>query len=144
MLLILVPIIMADEIIYHMCDESDYHLQISDKNEYLSPTFTIDKFIHATGEPKFLLEAGNHFYKETKGKWICLKIDVNKLTSQVVYEAPAPVGVIDAIDYEQEHQLVEQPKFPHIYGSINKESVIEIYNIVRSEHGDFLSITGLV
>ena len=135
---------MADEIIYHMCDESDYHLQISDKNEYLSPTFTIDKFIHATGEPKFLLEAGNHFYKETKGKWICLKIDVNKLTSQVVYEAPAPVGVIDAIDYEQEHQLVEQPKFPHIYGSINKESVIEIYNIVRSEHGDFLSITGLV
>lgn len=127
-----------------MCDEADYSAQLGLGNDYFSATFVHDGFIHATGDPQYLLEAGNHFYKSSPGKWICLEIDVNKLNSKVIYELPAPVGKIEAIDYEEEHNSHVQPRFPHIYGGINKESVTNVFDIVRNYDGEFLSIKGLV
>lgn len=97
-----------------------------------------DGFIHATAEPKFLLQVGNNFYKTVLGDWICLKIDVGKLLSKVVYEPAMPVGDIQSMKYDNE------PLFPHIYGSINAESVVEVFDIIRSLDGSFHSITDLV
>lgn len=135
---------MSDPFIYHMCVTSDFEEATKDGGLYYSPTFKEDKFIHATAEPKFLLEAGSHFYKHVKGEWICLKLDVSLLPeNSVVYEAPAPVGAIEAVDYEAEHDLPEQPKFPHIYAGIPLQSVVETYKIVRNEEGEFLSIENL-
>ena len=133
-----------DPFIYHMCVKSDFEAATVDGGLYFSPTFTQDKFIHATAEPIFLLEAGNHFYKHVLGEWICLKLEVSKLPEgSVVYEAPAPVGAIEAVDYEKEHEMPEQPKFPHIYAGIGADAVVEVFPIVRSESGDFQKITGL-
>ncbi len=131
--------------IYHMCIEADFDQTVADGAEYFSPTFQFDQFIHATENPAFLLEAGNHFYKTSVGKWTCLKIDVAKLnpSAKVVYEAPAAVGAVEAVDYTAGEREKEQPLFPHIYGGICAASVMERFPIVRGEDGAFLQITGL-
>ena len=49
-----------------MCDAKEFALATVDGGFYYSPTFKDDKFIHATADPQFLLEAGNHFYKVLK------------------------------------------------------------------------------
>jgi uncharacterized protein (DUF952 family) len=124
--------------IYHMCDAAQFTEATSAGGMYFSPTFAADKFIHATADPQFLLEAGNHFYKAVVGDWICIKLEPSLLGGPVVYEAPAPVGDIEAFDY------VKAPKFPHIYGGIPKKSVLQTFKIIRGEDGSFLSIEGLI
>ena len=98
-----------------------------------------DGFIHATAEPKFLLMVGNNFYKTVLGDWICLKIDVSKLTSPLVYEPAAPVGNIAPMKHD-----ANEPLFPHIYGSLNTDAVVDEFNIIRSLDGTFDSIDQLV
>lgn len=98
-----------------------------------------DGFIHATAEPKFLLMVGNNFYKTVLGDWVCVKIDVNKLTSRLVYEPAAPVGNIASMKHD-----ANEPLFPHIYGPLNMDSVVEEFNIIRSLDGTFDSIDQLV
>ena len=53
----------VQEPVFHMCDASEFAAATVDGGFYYSPTFKDDKFIHATADPQFLLEAGNHFYK---------------------------------------------------------------------------------
>ena len=53
----------VQEPVFHMCDAKEFALATVDGGFYYSPTFKDDKFIHATADPQFLLEAGNHFYK---------------------------------------------------------------------------------
>jgi uncharacterized protein (DUF952 family) len=71
------------------------------------------------------------------GEWICIKLSPHLLTGKVIYEAPAPVGNIEAFDYKK------APQFPHIYGGIPAIAVLNEYKIVRGSDGTFLSITGL-
>lgn len=56
-----------------MCDAKEFALATVDGGFYYSPTFKEDKFIHATADPQFLLEAGNHFYKVPEIR--CLEFD---------------------------------------------------------------------
>jgi len=127
-----------------MCIAVDFNEMTSSGGLYYSPTYEVDKFIHATADPQFLLEAGNHFYLQSKGDWVCLKLDVSKLPAgSVIYEAPAPVGAIEAVDYQKEHNMEDQPKFPHIYAGIGKDAVVQEFKIVRDEEGAFLSIEGM-
>lgn len=122
-----------------MAIEENFNRQTEEGKMYFPPTYEADGFIHATAEPQSLLPVGTHFYKETVGDWICLKLDVTKLGGPVVYEAPMPVGNIEAYDHEG-----DKPLFPHIYGGIPRDSVMETYKIIRAEDGTFLEIQGLV
>jgi uncharacterized protein (DUF952 family) len=127
----------VQEPVYHMCDEATFNSMTANKGLYYPPTYSQDGFIHATGDPNFLLGVGNHFYKSVVGNWICLKLEPSQLGGKIVYEAAAPVGNISAIEHEN------APKFPHIYGGIPAKSVIGKYRIVRGADGSFLSIEGL-
>ena len=44
---------------------------------YYPPTYATDGFTHATADPKYLLEVGNHFYKPNTSTWRCLKASRN-------------------------------------------------------------------
>jgi uncharacterized protein (DUF952 family) len=132
--------------LYHMCDKAAWDDQIAEKGSYIPPTYAADGFIHATGEPAFLIDVANHFYKSTEGDWICLKIDPNSLgASEVKWEAPAPVGETEAYDHNTDGsgEATDQPKFPHIYGPIPAKSVIGFYIINRAADGTFLNIQGI-
>ena len=46
---------------------------------YYPPTYKQDGFTHATADPNFLLEVGNHFYTDVGGEWLCLRFSVDSL-----------------------------------------------------------------
>ncbi len=123
--------------IYHMCDEADFDAQTK-VGLYYPPTYEQDNFIHATEQPNDLLNVGNHFYKEVKGTWICIKIDPTEL--KVIYEAPAPVGDKEAHTKGNNNA----PLFPHVYGGLPASCILERYVIVRGSDGSFDEITGLI
>jgi uncharacterized protein len=128
--------------IYHMCEQSSYFEQVNANDGeglYFPPTYVQDGFIHATHDPKLLIDVANHFYKSSLGDWICLEISVPWLTSQVIFEAPAPVG--NVASYVKEDQNVV--KFPHIYGGIRKRAVKKIFPMTRASDGTFTGIDNL-
>jgi uncharacterized protein (DUF952 family) len=126
-----------------MCDEQSYKNATKDGGYYYPPTYEQDGFIHATAEPKLLLDVGTYFYKAVVGNWICLEIDPYAFREGTIkYESPLPVGNIEAYDHDKEGK--QQPLFPHIYGGITANAVTKTFSIIRAEDGTFLSIEGIV
>jgi uncharacterized protein (DUF952 family) len=62
-------------VIYHMCERPRWEQALRSGTEYFPPTYDKDGFIHATEDPAMLLGIANHFYKDSKDEWICLRID---------------------------------------------------------------------
>ncbi len=74
-----------------MAPEDSYRQQLGSgfdaTSRYFPKTYGQDGFIHATKEPRSLLNIGTHFYKASIGPWICMELDANLLGVPVVYEA---------------------------------------------------------
>mmetsp|Transcript_31735 Transcript_31735/g.53537 ORF Transcript_31735/g.53537 Transcript_31735/m.53537 type:complete len:144 (-) Transcript_31735:77-508(-) len=124
-------------VIYHMCDEATFLSATKDGGMYFPTTYEQDGFVHATAIPSDLVACGNHFYKSVKGKWVCIALNSLLLGAEVKFETAAPVGDTATFD------TGGLPKFPHIYGGIPGKAAMKMYDIVRSEDGTFLGITGL-
>lgn len=99
----------AEVPIYHMCDEKMFEQATANNGVYYSATFEHDGFIHASSSAYSLLEVGTYFYKSVVGQWVCLKLNPAKLTGPVVYEAPAPVGSIEAFDHKEIVKVIFNP-----------------------------------
>lgn len=93
--------------IYHIVSE-DYWQGFEGQPAYFSETFDAETFIHCSLEEQIagVLE---RYYVGVTGL-VLLHIDESKLTSTLLYE-PAP----------HNGEL-----FPHIYGGINREAVVEV------------------
>ena len=52
------------------------------------------------------------------------------------------MGNTEAYSYESGDK--DEPKFPHIYGGISKDSIISYHKICRGEDGSFLSIEDII
>jgi uncharacterized protein (DUF952 family) len=65
-----------------------------------------------------------------------LQLDTTKLSSEVKFEAPAPVG--NTAPPAEGHGAVML--FPHIYGPITTESVVAVLPVHRAEDGAFVRI----
>jgi uncharacterized protein (DUF952 family) len=93
------------------------------KSEYLPPQFAQDGFIHCTRGADLALMVANKYYRKIPGDFFLLEIDVAKLTSPLKYEALDP----------------DLPfPFPHIYGPLNRDAVVNIFNMPRAADGTFL------
>jgi uncharacterized protein (DUF952 family) len=92
--------------IYHIVLKSEWDQQI-DLPEYTAASLAIEGFIHASNLEQI---AGtlNRFFASEMGNVAILKIDTTLLLPKLVYE---PAG---------------DELFPHIFGGINKNSVVEI------------------
>ncbi|KAI8105184.1 hypothetical protein M9435_000354 [Picochlorum sp. BPE23] len=133
---------MADYI-YHMCAKRMWLEVVNSAVEYYyPPTFEQDGFIHATKDPSMLLSVANHFYTDSPldEEWVVLCIDVDRLTSPVTYEAPAPVGDKETKTFQKDIADAVVV-FPHIYGGINPSAVTQIMPMERNrEDGTFVRI----
>ena len=96
----------VQEPIYHMCEIRLFETATANGSMYYPPTYPQDGFIHATKEPQFLIDVANHFYKESNGDWICIKLEPMMLPP-VIFESPAPVGTTAAYEHDG-----DSPKFP--------------------------------
>ena len=120
--------------IYHMCPRTAW--QTCHGREYYPSTYEKDGFIHATKDPGMLVSIANHFYKDAPmdEEWVILQIDSSLLKSRVIYEPAAPVG--DKSSFQKNEDTV---LFPHIYGTIQEDAVVEIVPMRRdSSSGTFL------
>jgi len=92
--------------IYHIVLKSEWDQQI-DLPEYTAASLAIEGFIHASNLEQI---AGTliRFFASEMGNVVILKIDTTLLLPKLVYE---PAG---------------DELFPHIFGGINKNSIVEI------------------
>lgn len=137
---------MQTNVVYHMCPKSAWETSCVLGRDYYPPTYDKDGFIHATQDPEILITIANHFYKDApiEEAWIILVIDSNKLTSRLVYEPAAPVGDKSSFQSDnvpstaQEDNKDSDVLFPHIYGTIQKDSVVDILPMMRDSRGAFV------
>ncbi|MCS6840657.1 MAG: DUF952 domain-containing protein [Roseiflexus sp.] len=91
---------------------------------YVPAEFAVDGFVHCTEGEELMAHVANALYRQTPGDFVLLVIDVDKLTAPVRWERPSGADAA--------------PLFPHIYGPINPEAIIEVRRIERDANGAFL------
>jgi len=69
---------------------------------------------------------------DVPGDFLLLSCDPQKLSAQVKMEPAAPVGDMPA------HE--SSAMFPHLYGPINLDAVVEVTSVDRTPLGKFLGI----
>ena len=116
--------------IYHLAPAARWHTWPA-AQPYLPAEYADDGFIHCTAGDDLMLEVANRFYREVPGDFVLLVIDTARLTAPLRWEAAAhPHGAAD--------QGPAAPLFPHIYGPIDRESIIEVRPVRRAADGEFL------
>jgi uncharacterized protein (DUF952 family) len=101
---------------------------------YLPAAYPQDGFIHCTKEPEVMLSIANRFYKDLPGELLVLVIDTDRVTPEVKWEAPAHPDGSAPRPGEAAHQ------FPHIYGPLNREAIVEIHPAHRAPGGAYISV----
>ena len=97
-------------LIYHVTTASEWKEAI-EKGQYESPSLKNEGFIHCSLPEQIpgVLER----YFQGKTELVKLVIDTEKLTSQYIYDWSTTVA----------------DTFPHVYGPINLDAVIEVVSI---------------
>ena len=110
-------------IIYHMVSRAYYenYLLNHQGGDYLPDGFDAKTqgkdFIHCTIKEEDLLQIANKYSKSAQGDFIILVLDVRKISPKIDYD---------------------KPKFPHIYGAIDKDAIINTMKMPRAADGTFL------
>lgn len=106
-------------IAYHLAPAEVWeHQKIA--GSYLPEAFDQDGFIHATNGLDKLRWVANEFYTGDRRPHTVLVIDVSRLSSP--------------LRYDDDGQL-----FPHIYGPLNADAVIDELSVSRGEDGAFVA-----
>ncbi|MBD2040056.1 DUF952 domain-containing protein [Microcoleus sp. FACHB-672] len=84
---------------------------------YYSPTLETEGFIHCS-TPQQIIQTANLFFKNQKGL-VIFCIQEEQVQSEIRYEA------------------VESKHFPHIYGPLNLDAVIQVIDFEPQEDGKF-------
>lgn len=96
-------------------------LRQANGSEYLPEGFEKEGFIHCTDGVEGVLAAGNRYYTADTRPYCLLFIETAALRSRIIYE--------------DDRQI-----FPHIYGPLNIDSVVDVKSVVRAEDGTFLEV----
>lgn len=102
--------------IYHITERDEW--ENSDKY-YCPVSFNNDGFIHCSTNDK-IEESANKFFKG-KSVILVLSIDEKKVSAEIKWEDLYGLNCL----------------FPHIYGRLNRESVISVTEIHSDENGEF-------
>lgn len=105
--------------IYHILSANTWQAQPQDQ-PYIHPSLASEGFIHCTAEPGLLLWVANRFYQAEPGAFVLLCIDEAAVHAEVKWDT---VG--DKI-------------FPHIYGPLNYDAVVQVLGFPRRGDGTFL------
>lgn len=111
--------------IYHITTKTEW--QTAQANgEYIAPSLQSEGFIHCSTD-KQVPHVANAFYR-TQNNLVLLKLDENRIKSQVKWEAPAGPPA---------EGIKESDLFPHIYGAINLDAVVSVLDFLPDSTGLF-------
>jgi uncharacterized protein (DUF952 family) len=88
---------------------------------YTPERFAEEGFVHCTDGEENVLRVGTTFYSDDPRPYLVLTLDVDRLQSPVRYEDPGQI-------------------YPHVYGPINLDAVIDVRRVVRLADGSFSEI----
>ena len=94
--------------------------------QYSVPTLESDGFIHAS-TIRQVLPVADKFYKGLTGL-ILLEIDPKRLRSELKWESPTG-GPLPGVP--------EDDAFPHIYGPINLDAIVQVMDFEPDANGEF-------
>jgi uncharacterized protein (DUF952 family) len=87
---------------------------------YLPEGFESEGFIHCTQGDELLLQVANQYYCDTPGDFLVLVIEEDKVTAPVKWETRGTT------------------LFPHIYGPLNRDAVVNVVAVQRAPDGEFV------
>lgn len=106
--------------IYHMVEAPAWEAARSGST--LEPvSLASEGFIHCTVGERNLLAVAERFYRAVPGEWVVLVLDPVRITHEVKWEVQ-PDGLA----------------YPHIYGPLNLDAVVEVCRFPRDGEGRFL------
>jgi uncharacterized protein (DUF952 family) len=109
-------------VIYHLVSLDYWETQPADR-PYVPADFDRDGFMHCTRGAEQLAIVANRYYRDDRREWLVLVIDETAVSAEIKYE-PGADGVL----------------YPHIYGALNREAVIEVRPMPREHDGTFRSL----
>lgn len=117
--------------IYHLVGAAEYQAQPPDQ-PYAPGSLRQEGFIHCTAEKSLLIEVANAFFADPGVELLVLVIDPQRLTARLVFEPPAsPVYASEQTSFNPPPQTL----FPHLYGPLNREAVLDIFALAREING---------
>jgi uncharacterized protein (DUF952 family) len=105
--------------IYHLVPESEFQTQV-ENNTYIPARFDQDGSIHCTGDADTLLAVANDYFAGIEESVLVLVIETARVRAEVRFEEAAPV------EGSSGSHLEHARLFPHIYGRLNMDAVVEI------------------
>jgi len=104
--------------IYHIVTELDLRAHVS--GDVYTPASLKDfGFVHCA-LPASVIAVANDYFAAAAGPVLLLEIDPERLTSEVRYEAAAPIAGGGTA------HLVDAALFPHVYGPINTPAIVRV------------------
>lgn len=111
----------ASTILFHLMPREEWE-RAKVASRYAPPSLELEGFIHCSGSPEVALEVGNRYYRDTPGNFIVLLLDQARIAAPVQWDA------------------VRDTTFPHIYGELNLDAVIDVIDFPRDPNGAFLPL----
>ena len=106
------------DVTYHLVP-AEYYRDTDRQAPYTPEQFEADGFIHCTDGVENVVTVGNAHYKDDRRMYVVLVIDTSKVVPEIVYEDPERI-------------------YPHIYGPLNRDAIIDIVPALRAADGGFL------
>jgi uncharacterized protein (DUF952 family) len=112
--------------IYHITSLAGWR-EAQQRGEYRADSLETEGFIHCSTKMQ-VLPVANQIFKGQRGLLV-LQIEPSLLSSELKWEAPAegapPPGV------------PEGDPFPHVYGPINLDAVLKVFDLTLNSDGTF-------
>jgi uncharacterized protein (DUF952 family) len=109
-------------VIYHLVPIDYWEAQPTDRL-YTPADFAREGFIHCTRGDEQIAVVANRYYRNDQRQWLVLVLDEQAITSEIKYELGRD-GLL----------------YPHVYGPLNREAVIEVLQMRRDPDGVFQSV----
>lgn len=104
--------------IYHIVTESDLRAHVNG-DTYIPSSFKDCGFVHCA-LPASVVAVANDYFAAAAGPVLMIEIDPERLTSEVRYEAAAPIAGGGS------SHLVDAALFPHVYGPIHTQAITRV------------------
>jgi len=115
-------------VILHLLSRESW-VEAQANGQLVAQSVATEGFAHCSTEHQ-IVDVANKYYRGTSNM-VLLNIDPAKLASVVKFEPPAHLDGSPALPHE--------PLFPHIYGPINLDAIIEVIDFPCDDQGYFTS-----